>query len=54
MMIKTGKMGIKCTYCDAEALPDTEPPVCEEHKELRKEASAEATTLKELQNKGPE
>ena len=45
-MIKNGKF-LQCTYCQKQALPNTEPPVCEEHNKLRKKAS-HPKTLKEL------
>ena len=46
-MIKNGKF-LQCTYCEKQALPDTEPPVCEEHNKLQKKASDKPKTLKEL------
>ena len=46
-MIKNGSV-LQCTYCQEPALKDTEPPVCEKHKELRKKASEGPSTLKEL------
>lgn len=46
-MIKNGKH-IQCTYCENTALQDTEPPVCEKHKELNKKAAKGPATLKEL------
>lgn len=50
MMEKCSAVKKVCTYCDKDALPDTDPPVCEEHKNM-KTASEEATTLKELDAK---
>jgi hypothetical protein len=58
MMDKQSKLNIPCTYCDKDALPDTDPPACAEHKDmaaLKKKASesggkreCEHDTLKEL------
>ena len=51
-MDKTGKLNIPCTYCDKDALPDSDPPVCEEHARLAKQAAKkEAEALKELEIK---
>ena len=50
MMDKRSNEDIQCTYCDNNALPNTDPPVCEKHKNT-KQASAEPTTLKELEAK---
>lgn len=50
MMIKQSNKGIPCTYCDNKAIPDTDPPVCEEHKDLKKKATKDIT-LKELEVK---
>lgn len=51
-MDKTGKLNIPCTYCEKDALPDSDPPVCEEHAKMVKKASKdEARTLKELETK---
>lgn len=47
-MRKISSEGIPCTYCGKPALPGTEPPVCKEHFEMRKNASADPSTLKEL------
>ena len=49
-MEKTGKENIPCTYCQKDALPNTDPPVCEDHL-LDKRASEdeEPKTLKELE-----
>lgn len=47
-MKKTSSEGIPCTYCSSPALPGTNPPVCGEHLQLRKQATAEPSTLKEL------
>lgn len=51
-MDKQSSENIPCTYCSADAVPGTYPPVCEEcmHK---KQASAddEPATLKELGTK---
>ena len=46
-MIKNGSV-LQCTYCQEPALKNTEPPVCEKHKELHKKASEGPSTLKEL------
>ena len=46
-MIKNGSI-VQCTYCQEPALKDTEPPVCEKHRELNKKASEGPATLKEL------
>ena len=46
-MIKNGKF-LQCTYCEKQALPNTEPPVCEEHNKLDKKAASQPKTLKEL------
>ena len=51
-MDKTSKLNIPCTYCEKNALPDTDPPVCEEHARLVKKASKKgARTLKELETR---
>lgn len=47
-MNKRSSEGVPCTYCDNLAVPGTEPPVCEEHLKLHKQASAKPATLKEL------
>lgn len=49
-MIKEGSKNKPCTWCEADALPDTWPPACERHlKEGQdKKASGEAASLKEL------
>lgn len=39
-----------CIHCDADALPGTEPPVCEKHLNT-KQASGEPTTLKDLESR---
>ena len=31
MMEKKSSENIPCTYCDKDALPGTNPPVCKEH-----------------------
>ena len=49
-MDKTSSENKVCIYCDAEALPGTEPPVCSEHLGV-KQASKEPTTLKDLENR---
>jgi hypothetical protein len=48
MMDKKSNENIPCTYCDKDAIPGTEPPVCKDHLEQRKEASEGPVTLKEL------
>lgn len=50
MLEKNSAENKVCTYCDRDALPDTYPPVCEEHIHT-KQAAGEATTLKELETK---
>ena len=53
MMDKKSSEGIPCTYCDKDALPGTDPPVCEEHKamgETKQASEHEPETLKELEN----
>lgn len=52
MMDKTGKEHLVCTYCDKDALPNTDPPVCKDHIMVKK-ASPEASTLKELEAQEP-
>lgn len=52
-MEKNSSEHIPCTYCSRDALPQTDPPVCEEHLHT-KTASEEPTTLKELAAKGGE
>lgn len=49
-MEKRSNVGIPCTYCDKDAILNTDPPVCEDHLTVRKEASADSSpdTLKEL------
>lgn len=58
-MNKNSAEGKICTFCEREALPGTDPAVCEEHL-LSKNAtvaadkegeSEEPTTLKELENR---
>lgn len=50
-MIKNSNEHIPCVHCDRDAVPGTDPPVCEEHMKLKKKASAaDAETLKELLN----
>ena len=53
-MIKNSNEHIPCTWCDKDALPNTDPPACELHKDksLKKEASEKKglTTLKEVLN----
>lgn len=50
MMNKNSALNIPCTHCDQPAIPGTNPPVCEDHKELVKKGSKEASNLKELDN----
>lgn len=54
-MDKRSNEHIPCAYCDEDAIPGTEPPVCEKHRDeaQRKKASAEdmPDTLKELADK---
>ena len=56
MMNKNSALNIPCTHCDQTAIPGTNPPVCEEHQELVKRGSKEASNLKELDStiKDPE
>ena len=51
MMNKNSALNIPCIHCDNNAIPGTNPPVCEEHQELTKKGSKEASTLKELEAK---
>ena len=53
-MDKKGTAGLPCTFCDRDAVPGTNPPVCRLHMGQRKEASEgrEPTTLKELDADG--
>jgi len=55
-MNKISSEGIPCTYCDAQSVPGTDPPVCEKHRKemLEKKASdtAQPETLKELDSAG--
>lgn len=53
MLDKRSSMNIPCIYCEKDALPDTNPPVCAEHVNLVKKGSA-SSTLKELEAKGPQ
>lgn len=46
-MEKISSQNKVCTYCERPALPDTYPPVCEEHLHS-KTASEDGSTLKEL------
>jgi len=51
-MMKRSSENVPCTYCDRDALPGTEPPVCEAcmGDGLGKKASAEGpVTLKEVE-----
>ena len=53
-MEKNSAEGKVCTFCGKDALPGTDPAVCEEHILQTKEASSEdkpAETLKELDAK---
>lgn len=50
-MNKTSSEGIPCTYCNEDALPDTDPPVCANHLEMSKKASGRPETMKELDAK---
>ena len=54
-MTKNSNEHITCTYCDEEALPNTDPPVCALHKSMAqvKKASDELDTLKELYDDSP-
>lgn len=50
-MIKNGKL-LPCTYCDKVAIPGSDPPVCEDHKDapMKKKASEGPSTMKELES----
>lgn len=48
-MKKISNQNMVCTYCDKDAIQDTNPPVCEEHINIGKKAT-EDKTLKELEN----
>ena len=51
-MDKRSSENIPCTYCNADALPDTYPPVCEEHLHTKQASDdSEPATLKELNTK---
>lgn len=52
-MDKRGTVSIPCTYCEEDAEPGTNPPVCAKHLEMRKRAGEgdEPTTVKELEAK---
>lgn len=57
-MDKQSNLNIPCTWCDKDALPNTDPPACAEHRDkarIRKKANicerhcdCEHETLKEL------
>ena len=53
MMDKNSAQGMPCSKCNKDALPGTNPPVCEDHllDKQASEESAEAGTLKELDAK---
>lgn len=49
-MDKNSAEHIPCTFCSNDALPDTDPPVCEECKNTKRASEdSEPNTLKELQ-----
>ena len=52
MMEKNSNENIVCAYCDKDAIPGTNPPVCEDHishtQEKKASAETEANSLKEL------
>ena len=51
-MEKNSAEHIPCTYCSADALPDTYPPVCAEHAQIKQASDdSEPATLKELATK---
>lgn len=51
-MDKHSSENIPCTYCSNDALPDTYPPVCEEHLHVKQASDdSEPNTLKELNTK---
>lgn len=52
MLDKRSSMNIPCIYCEKDALPNTDPPVCVEHSDLVKKGSV-SSTLKELEAKKP-
>ena len=47
-MEKISSQGIPCTYCSRDAIPNTNPPVCEQHI-FTKQAADGPQTLKELE-----
>lgn len=51
-MDKQSSEGKPCIYCGNTALPNTCPPVCEEHL-TTKQASSEPGSLKELEWQDP-
>lgn len=50
IMKKISSKNIPCTYCEADAVPETDPPVCVKHEKLVKQAKKEGKTLKELES----
>lgn len=48
MIDKKSTDGIRCVFCGKSAIKDTDPPVCEEHSKLQKNAS-EADTLDSIE-----
>lgn len=51
-MDKNSAEHVPCTYCDKDAIPETYPPVCEEHKNIKQASDdSEPSTLKELGTK---
>ncbi len=54
-MDKNSAEGKVCTFCNKDALPGTDPAVCEDHLTQTKEASSSeekpAETLKELESR---
>ena len=50
-MDKNGKLGMRCTYCERPAVPDTDPPVCSEHADMDKTAS-DKSSLKGVSQDG--
>ena len=50
-MNKNSAEGKPCVFCGNPALPDTDPPVCEEHVNTKIASEDEGpSTLKELNN----
>lgn len=50
-MEKNGKISMACTYCQKPAVKDTFPPVCEDHRMVKKSSKDSPKTLRELEVK---